>query len=216
VKESPSANSESTNPNPEISPHPTLSLARKLQLQLERLYQLEDLPHVDQFAYQSAEFTREMLLVRQEGQDLELGLSLPQSAWESSEAKLGFDEGCQIIEGVSHFVMVVERVRRRLPVTQLELELQAEVDKYVMIARSAWNSNNPTYTLHLHRRLYERVAFVHEAHTEEGKRYRMANELAARFCARLTKPTESKTRQAKLLKFFHAGQEEKIRMAHAA
>ncbi|MCH7929016.1 MAG: ATP-binding protein [Proteobacteria bacterium] len=35
------------------------------------------------------------------------------------------------VEGVSHFVLVAERARRELPVTQLELELQAEIDKFL-------------------------------------------------------------------------------------
>ena len=40
---------------------------------------------------------------------------------------------CQLIEGVSHFVYVADRARRKLPATQLELELQAEIDKYVLL-----------------------------------------------------------------------------------
>ena len=43
------------------------------------------------------------------------------------------DSVCQLIEGVSHFVYVADRARRNLPATQLELELQAEIDKYVLL-----------------------------------------------------------------------------------
>src|SRR6185503_6263264 len=35
------------------------------------------------------------------------------------------------IEGVSHFIYAIWSARAERPVTQLELELQAEVDKYV-------------------------------------------------------------------------------------
>jgi hypothetical protein len=38
------------------------------------------------------------------------------------------------VEGVSHFVLLAYRAQREWPVTQLELEMQAEVDKFV----SAW------------------------------------------------------------------------------
>ena len=44
------------------------------------------------------------------------------------------DPLCQIIEGVSHFVYLADRARVDREATQLELEMQAEVDKYVVLA----------------------------------------------------------------------------------
>ena len=54
----------------------------------------------------------------------------------ASRPSAELDALCQIIEGVSHFVYVVERARVGREATQLELELQAEVDKWVVLAAS--------------------------------------------------------------------------------
>src|SRR6185436_5100246 len=74
--------------------------------------------------------------------------------------KPDLDRLCQLIEGVSHFVYVAERARRGLPATQLELELQAEIDKYVLLVlrRKTFDAG---LARRLHARLFERVRFCH-------------------------------------------------------
>jgi hypothetical protein len=96
----------------------------------------------------------------------------------------GLDRLCQIIEGVSHFVYVADRAARDQSTTQLELELQAEVDKYVVIS-SARQTLSVEGSAILRKHLYEDAAFVDAADTEEGERYRLANTAAQRFVRRL-------------------------------
>ena len=126
---------------------------------------------------------------------------------------------CQIIEGVSHFVYVAERARRSLPATQLELELQAEIDKYMLLVLSKESFDVELARL-LHIQLYERVQFAHPEGTELGDRYRLANDLAARFVHRLNVVYAQKGRRAELRdamsRFYGMGQTEKIRYARAA
>ena len=57
--------------------------------------------------------------------------------------------------------------------------------------------------------------FLHPESSEEGHRYRMANELAARFTVKLL---DIDARSARLLlqRFYRAGQSDKIRLARAA
>jgi hypothetical protein len=134
------------------------------------------------------------------------------------EADAELDTLCQIIEGVSHFVYVVERARTGREATQLELELQAEVDKWVVLAASmhAFDVNG---SAELRARLYERVAFSHDATSELGERYRVANEAAHRFVRRLERhylgPARFGELRGELRKFFSVGQEEKLRLGHA-
>jgi hypothetical protein len=129
------------------------------------------------------------------------------------------DTICQLIEGVSHFVYVAERARRELPTTALELELQAEVDKYLLLV---WNKRHfdPAFSRVVHARLFEGVRFCHPAGTEQGDRYRLANDLAARFVRRLDTSYASKGRFSELrealLRFYRMGQAEKIQTASAA
>ena len=129
------------------------------------------------------------------------------------------DEICQLIEGVSHFVYVADRARRQLPTTQLELELQAEIDKYMLLVLSK-DSFDFELAQELHSRLYERVRFSHPEGTEIGDRYRLANDLAARFVRRLEIQYAKTGRRAELRdamsRFYGMGQADKIRYARAA
>ena len=69
----------------------------------------------------------------------------------------------------------------------------------------------------LRERLYENIAYVHAAGTEEGERYRVANGCALRFTGRLERDYVTRARfgelQGALRKFFHMGQGEKLRAA---
>lgn len=195
------------------------SLPRRIQRHLARAYGLEAEPHVDDFVrLHEGDGAREALLVRHRGDDLDLALVLPERAARGE----GFDGLCQVIEGVSHFVLVAERARRELPATELELELQAEVDKFVFFAALSARPEvargaRPGRGDRLRRRLYERVVFLHPPGTERGERYRLANGLAARFARRLEAEFLARGRSSELtraLRRFHAaGQAEKIALA---
>lgn len=187
-----------------------IALAGRIQSGLERLYRLDRAADVDAFVMPAENGEREALFVR-EAEDgvLELRLRLP--ALEG-----GLDPVCQIIEGVSHFVYLADRAARKREATQLELELQAEVDKYVVLAASL-REFDEVASRKLRTRLYDDVRFAHDADTEEGERYRVANDYARRFTARLEREYVSRARfgelHRELRRFFHFGQGEKLRAA---
>lgn len=185
------------------------TLAAKIQTKLAKLYRV-DAPAVDGFVRVS-ESGREVLELRQNRRSLDLALYLPREAMVPGAA-LPLDLYCQVAEGVSHFLYLVERARRRLPTTQLELELQAEVDKYLMV-RDALADAPAANETGLRDRLFGSVTFMHDEGSEQGDRYRTANRLAARFVGTLAPKTTSGDR---LRRFFDAGQREKIEMVMAA
>jgi hypothetical protein len=203
------------------------ALAGRVQLALERLYRLERVAAVEDFVRGAETGEREALLLR-EGPDgdLEVGVRLPLPRRGQA---LELDVLCQIIEGVSHFVYVAERVRTGRAATQLELEVQAEVDKWVVLAASM-HSFDATQSATLRARLYENFVFVHEprerdqdrseADRELAERYRVANDAAHRFVRRLEREYVGLARfgemHAELWRFFHEGQEEKLRLGRAA
>jgi hypothetical protein len=185
-----------------------LTTLRRLQRRLERFYHLEETPDVRGFVRESTEpGDRESLLLRETDDAVELQLVVPSTAPNEHDAWL------QLVEGVSHFVYVANRARQELPSTQLELELQAEVDKFVLLVLEQLPYDR-FEALETHALLYERVRFVHAAGTELGERYRTANDLAARFMRRLLEAGPSSTHAA-LRRFYRAGQAEKIRLAAA-
>lgn len=155
----------------------------------------------------SADGDRESLLLRETDGELEMALVVPR------RADADHDGWLQLAEGVSHFVYVANRARQELPATQLELELQAEVDKFVLLVLEQVPFDAGE-ALDWHARLYERVRFLHEPGTLLGDRYRIANDLAARYVRRFVRDRREATHAA-LRRFYRAGQAEKIRLIAA-
>ncbi len=191
-------------------------IATALQRRIERYYRLEEAPAVVDFLQvRPNETTREAVrLLEADDGVLEIEVIAPELPDPPS-----LDAYCQLIEGVSHFVYLAERARTGLQTTQLELELQAEVDKFVVLAlfREPFDL---AHARRLHQRLYERVAFLHPRGTVEGERYRLANDLAARLVRRLEITYASTGRRTELrdtlARFFRMGQKDKIGFARAA
>jgi hypothetical protein len=183
-----------------------------VQQALERVYHLERVADVEDFVEQADAGAREVLLLREAADGtLEVSLRLP-----ALEAEAGMDGICQIIEGVSHFVYVAERARCGREATRLELELQAEVDKWVFLASAMRHELSVVRSAALRARLYERVFFEHDAASECGERYRVANDAAHRFVRRLERDYLGAARfddlRSELRRFFHEGQEAKLRL----
>jgi hypothetical protein len=198
------------------------ALAAAIQTGLERLYQLDRVADVGAFVSEAPRDGRETLLVRM-GDDgaVEMSLRLPLLGRPDFDVLSDgdLDPLCQIIEGVSHFVYLAARAREERETTQLELELQAEVDKYVVLVAATGATDEPRST-RIRERLYDDVSFTSEEGTEVGDRYRMANQVAARFVRRLERTflRGAKVRELhrELRRFYRLGQEEKLRVALSA
>ncbi len=184
------------------------ALAASVQRLLERAYRLDRVADVEAFVLPAEEGERETLFVREsEDGTLEMGLRLPQVEHR------GFDVLCQVIEGVSHFVYLAHRASADRATTALEMELQAEVDKYVVLAAQLDDLDEPR-SRRLRERLYEHVRFVHEEGSDLGQRYRVANRAAHRFVRGLERRYVRTRRWSEMRRalsgFFHMGQTDKM------
>jgi hypothetical protein len=203
----------------------------RIQRRLEQIYQLEPAPCIVPFVRIEADDSREQLIVRQSTDDLELVVLLPEAsvqALAANDRHGEMDAYLGAIEGISHFIHLAERARTQLPTTLLELELQAEVDKFTILADTAQlprGGASPAQAVavlpadelqSLHRRLYEDVRYLYAAATERGERYRLANDLAARLWSQLLAQGRDDWTLDVLRRFYRAGQAEKIRMVQAA
>jgi hypothetical protein len=188
-----------------------------VQARLARYYGIEPAPDIAPFV-RPVDGERETLFIRESRDAFEMALHLPREAVEAGP-RAGFDGVCQVVEGVSHFLYVAERARRQLPTTQLELELQAEVDKYVLLV-FAERSFDAKRAAAVRSRLFERVEYAHAADTEAGVRYRMANDVAARFAGKLESSYARAGRfselRVTLQRFYGVGQTDKLALARAA
>lgn len=122
------------------------------------------------------------------------------------------DDLCKVLEGISHFNYIVWRARHDKSVTLLELEMQAEVDKYVSTWLLALEQKDYEFARSLHRWLFEEVRYNPNLSPEQLARYRAANNYAARFCHGLARrlDRDSETGLGELRHFYRLSQRAKI------
>ena len=208
-----------------------------LQAQLEAIYQVDLAHRVDDFLITDAELAnrldtspnpraaREKLLVQQQGDDLNLSLYIDPDVIEAlgggdAVTELHDDNlaaFCTALEGVSHFLYLGWNATNDRSVTQLELELQAEVDKYVSILTLVERQGERCTREQLHQWLFAAVSFDPALDAVQLERYRTANRFAARYCERLNTTYLRRDRRtemyAELRSFYRETQAGKIRMA---
>ena len=128
---------------------------------------------------------------------------------------------CTALEGVSHFVYSTWRLERDRPVSLLELETQAEVDKYAVTVFLLADQQGGAYPAHVHSRLFDRVRFDARLDADQYARYRTAHRCAAHYCRRLEHRFVNRGRARiealvrELRKFYRLGPTAKLRHALA-
>ena len=128
---------------------------------------------------------------------------------------------CTALEGVSHFVYTAWRLHRDAPVSLLELETQAEVDKYAATVFLVAHQQGGPFPAQVHARLFDRVSFDSRLEPALHDRYRTAHRCAAQYCRRLERRfvqrgearIEALVRE--LRKFYRLGSTAKLRHALA-
>ena len=204
--------------------HGRLSVLTRLQLGLEALYRVETRLDVDAFVIDEeqrqksgvARAPREQLLVRESADELSMALFVDAKAIENLERHdpaqglhaANFADFCLAVEGVSHFIYLAlcAAVERR--VSQLELELQAEVDKFACCVLMDPNADD------LRRRLFQDVSFAEDLAPGERERYRTANDEADRYAGALQRqfvePDRLGDMLADLRRFYRLGLRDKL------
>jgi hypothetical protein len=203
-----------------------------LQAGLADIYDLPATPDVADFlmtdrarlAHLDARASDEQLIVAEDGDSLSLGLFidaavLARLAHSDPYAALTGDNLADYLtaaEGVSHFVYLAWNAGHDKPVTLLELELQAEIDKYVLAAWLLREQGAGRFPRELHRALFERARVDPVAAGERAGLYRTASRYAGRFCRRVAHRLESRARSAsrdllaELRRFYRLGNARKM------
>jgi len=92
---------------------------------------------------------------------------------------------CTALEGVSHFHYLLWSLARGREVSLLELELQAEVDKYASALTLLTRQRDGEFPRSLHATMFDRVRFMPQLEQAVRRRYEEANRHAARYCREL-------------------------------
>jgi hypothetical protein len=134
----------------------------------------------------------EELLIIEEEDTVDVGLYLEPETLARLQAQDPFrrlgrhnlDDFCVILEGISHLLLMQSRVRTGRPVRLIELELQAEVDKFVagwlLLAGQGAPVRAPQVLGEALFSRYHLRAGVHHA-----ERYHLASQAARRYCRHL-------------------------------
>jgi hypothetical protein len=182
-----------------------LRVVEHLQRQLEALYDLPAQRRVSEFlvARPTAEHlggraeTPETLFVVEGEGGVEVGLYLAPELLEQlraadptrgSGAQLALDllpAFATVTEGVSHFLYLSTCAGAERPVSQLELEVQAEVDKFAAAVLHLWGRGLRRRAQELCHRLFRAVSFPAHLSHEERQRYRTANRLGGGYARHL-------------------------------
>jgi hypothetical protein len=198
-----------------------------VQRRLEAFYALPAEPPVTDFLIGPEEAAHlpgggSRTLVRQEGDEVSLAVVLESSVGEHLERadpreKLdGENLGAfsTLTEEVSHFLYLMHRARASRPATQLELELQAEVDKYLTAAFFLSLQNEGALSTRLRHLLFRSYRLADGLTAERAERYRVATSLADRYCGWLESRFLRGARLSELARetrrFYRLGQREKL------
>jgi hypothetical protein len=92
---------------------------------------------------------------------------------------------CTALEGVSHFQYLVWCMEHARTVSLLELELQAEVDKYTAAMWLLLQQTQGAFPHRLHARMFSQISFAQELDHISLQRYQEANRHAAYYCQAL-------------------------------
>jgi hypothetical protein len=181
-------------------------MLEKLQALLERIYGLPtslsvgdflitDPEHARALGPRKGNIAREALLLRESAEGLDITLFIHHSILSRLQThdpftRLGrhnLDAFCITVEGISHFLCLVWNANRRRSVTLLEMELQAEVDKYVTSLLLMALQNGGRVPRSLHHWLFGKPVLVEGLSPVDQVRYLDANRYAARYCIDLTR-----------------------------
>ena len=168
-----------------------------LQHALQHHYDIE-LPYcISEFVCHSAQSetgssnckgtTPEMLVYREDGTNLDISLFLNPSLLTDIDNNTClrqwsgeiFDNGCIVLEGVSHFLYMIFNAHHDRQVSLLDLEIQAEIDKFIF---AALNTDYRDSTDELLDRLFCQISYREELSPTLKQRYQQANDLAYKYC----------------------------------
>lgn len=176
-------------------------MLERLQQGLEQLYRVDTRLQVRDFVIDGeararlglARNPREQLIVNQRDGELDIGLFIDEGALDNLARndpavrldETNLDDFLLTLEGVSHFVYLCWRALAQQRVSALELELQAEIDKYattVLLMESF--GEVPARLPHT---LFRAIELADDLDDDEQVRYRVANENAHRYSESLSR-----------------------------
>lgn len=216
-----------------------MKLLRRLQGMVERTYDVVNPHQVSDYLItcpqvaaslglgKAAAASGEQVLVSGDREQVDLAVFLDRDILDKLRAENpirvlhdgNLDDFWTALEGVSHFVYLVWSARMGRQVTRLELELQAEVDKFVLTAMLVSAQRGGRIPAELHHWLFDLPRIDTSLAVDAAERYAAANRYAGRYCQTLAqrylKGTDTTSLMPELRRFYRLTQRGKIRRIEA-
>jgi len=215
----------------------TATVLQRMQTLLAQLYDAPVEHHVEDYLVRDRDRVShltgcdcdadEQVLVIQDRSEVRVGVFIDADVlnrlhhadpWDALEQD-NLQDYCTALEGVSHFHYLMWNLARSRSVSLLELELQADVDKYASALKLMTQQAAGAFPDSLHQRLFDRVRYLPKLSSDERRRYEDANRYAARFCRSLEERFLRKRQHrpeawlVELRRFFRHGHQAKLREA---
>jgi len=185
------------------------------QNRLQDIYQLDIAHNVNDYLItcktlmqrldsgQTNKSTREKLLIFEDTDSLSLSLYLDQEILDNLAEydplqrldHHNVQEFCLALEGISHFTYLVWNASHDRSVTLMEMELQAEVDKFIMLMSCMELQSNLPGPGQLASLLFGANVYHADLSQQEQRRYRDATKYARIYCLQLEKDYFVKQKQ---------------------
>ncbi|MBI4374055.1 MAG: hypothetical protein HY542_04175 [Deltaproteobacteria bacterium] len=208
-------------------------LLNEIQEQFEKIYRLPPLQSVQDYLIDEQTVRRnhprfdhsvpELLLIVERPPETRMGLYISREVLERLDGSQPFqnltpenlEDFCTAVEGVSHFLYFLIRSSQTRPVSPLELELQAEVDKFVLCTFMLEQQRNRPVSQTLIISLFENYHLIPSISLSEQERYQLANRLAWQYCQGLKKfarPLHRRQWVREIRRFHQKNLQEKIHL----
>ena len=177
----------------------------------------------DHLSAESSNNNDERLLISEYEDGIDLSLYISADVYKHIEnshpinlVKQGkHSEFCLMLEGVSHFLYVVWNANHHKQVTLLEMELQAEIDKFIFMQDLIDHEQKNDSIDDLRNWLFENNTYDAELNSNELERYEQANYYAAKYCRALQQNYKLSGLNPELLndlrRLYRMSQQEKMR-----
>ncbi|MFT5445148.1 MAG: hypothetical protein ACI9DC_000308 [Gammaproteobacteria bacterium] len=209
-------------------------LLADLQRELEGIYEIHvplavqdflitDRDAISRLAVAPPGDTREALYLVEDEEGAALSLFIDESVLNhlaEDDPRDALHEGnladfCIALEGVSHFTYLAWRASHDHSVSELELEVQAEVDKFVTSAMLFGRQSSGQIPKDLNERLFRGASYLPGLARDRRVRYERANDYAGRFCEglerRYMRGREGSAMTRELRRFYRLNQRQKLR-----
>ena len=129
------------------------------------------------------------------------------------------EDFCLATEGISHFLKLVWHGENDRSVSLIELELQAEIDKFVLMHMYSCEQMSPVKSREIRKLLFDTADFHGDLQMQELERYQCANHYAGKYCRALERRYINRDDRSQMLKelrrFYRLPLADKLRRINA-